>query len=128
MGDDDFDLMQRYNGNKLLLMEYKPSEAMQDLLKKTFYYLGYKCNRYAIPETNTRESFNYLACNPVFNIFSKNFTSEIENQLELLFKNGVTFIHHRVDTGLVIDYGWDLEQTSENLEPDMRDFINNNII
>lgn len=121
MGADDFDLMQRYNGNKLLLMEYKPSEAMQDLLKKTFYYLGYKCNRYAIPETNTRESFNYLACNPVFNIFSKNLTSEIENQLELLYKNGVTFIHKRL-------LDWDLEQTSENLENDMRAFMLANII
>lgn len=120
-GSDDFDLMYRYNGNKLLLMEYKPSEAMQDLLKKTFYYLGYKCNKYAIPETNTRESFNYLACNPVFNIFSKNLTSEIENQLELLYKNGVTFIHKRL-------LDWDLEQTSENLENDMRAFMLANII
>lgn len=120
-GSDDFDLMYRYNGNKLLLMEYKPSEAMQALLKKTFYYLGYKCNKYAIPETNTRESFNYLACNPVFNIFSKNLTSEIENQLELLYKNGVTFIHKRL-------LDWDLEQTSENLETDMRAFMLANII
>lgn len=120
-GSDDFDLMYRYNGNQLLIMEYKPSDAMVSLLNRLFYYTGYRTNIYGVPVTNTRKDFNYLMCNPVFNIFNKNINKELEAQLYLLFKTGVTYIHHTI-------LGWDMEQEQENLEMNMYEYELGNII
>ena len=120
-GSDDFDLMLRYNGNRLLLMKYEASEEMINLVKRLFYYTGYRVNVYGIPSTKTRNNFNYLQCNPVFDIFAKNINKEIEEQIILAYKTGVTFIHKYNNT-------WDMEQTSENIEIMLQTYKNNSII
>ena len=55
INSDDFDLLNEYNKNSLLMMTYKVSERVRKLLLDLFYYYGYKCNEIKMPDLNTRK-------------------------------------------------------------------------
>ena len=115
-GSDDVDLMSVYAENRLKYLAYKPTEVIQDLLFKLFFYAGYNTNRLGVPSHNNRLNFDYLECEAVIESTNKNMTSEIISEIVNCYKNGVTFIHFvgRRDTNQ-----WDLEQKYENWESDL---------
>ena len=115
-GADDVDLMTRYTGNKAKFMTYKCSEKMQSVLFDLFFYTGYIDGRLGVPDLETRTRFNFVSCEPVFNV-KKNIPEDILNDIELKFNAGVTAIHY-------YNSEWDLDQKYENWEVSLFQEVN----
>ena len=107
-GADDVDLMTRYTGNKAKFMTYKCSSKMRAVLWDLFFYTGYIDGKLGIPNTTSRIRFNFVSCEPVFNV-KKNIPEDILTDIELKYNVGVTIIHY-------YNSEWDLDQKYENWE------------
>ena len=104
---DDVDLLEYYCDNKAILMEYKVSDEMEDALFDLFHYCGYKVNKQEKPDITTRYWWNFLQADLVF-VDTKNLNSDMEEDIKMRFKDGVTFLHY---------HGWySFDQANENWE------------
>lgn len=112
-GSDDIDLLNKYNGNKLVYSLYEVSSKMKSLLNDYFYYYGYIGNRYGVPNLATRYWFNYIQCEAVFNRLSPNISDEIIEDAVDRLRNGITILHKNKVSGVDT---WDFEQVYENWE------------
>ena len=63
-GTDDLSLFDAYSGNKIHLIRYHVSDEIEAMLDGLFYFYGYKCDEYGIPDPNTRIFFDFLQCVP----------------------------------------------------------------
>lgn len=115
-GSDDVDLMQKYTGNRAILMQYKVSPKMEQLLYNLFYYYGYVSDEYGNPFTKgwatSRNNFNFLQCELVFN--TQWGDNEIMEDITNRYKAGAT-IFHKTTSGSNTNF-YDFEQNLENWE------------
>lgn len=102
------DLFNWYNGNKIHLMIYQPSNEMTEQLTKLFHYCGYNRNRQEAIETNTRIRFNFVQAEVLFESWDYTI-QEFLNDIKQRFAIGVTYYH--VYNG---EYDWN--QSKENWE------------
>lgn len=110
INSDDFDLLNEYNKNSLLLMTYKVSERVRKLLLDLFYYYGYKCNEIKLPNLNTRKYFNFIQCEAdIKENQSILIKEEYYNLLVELYNKGVTLFHN-------YNGHYDIEQVKDNTE------------
>lgn len=110
INSDDFDLLNEYNKNSLLLMTYKVSERVRKLLLDLFYYYGYKCNEIKMPDLNTRKYFNFIQCEADIKEYqSILIKEEYYNLLVELYNKGVTLFHN-------YNGHYDIEQIKDNSE------------
>ena len=110
INSDDFDLLNEYNKNSLLLMTYKVSERVRKLLLDLFYYYGYKCNEIKMPDLNTRKYFNFIQCEAdIKENQSILIKEEYYNLLVELYNKGVTLFHN-------YNGHYDIEQIKDNTE------------
>lgn len=106
-GSDDLDLLNYYNGNKLVTLKYDVSDKIKKKLFDLFYYCGYADDVQGIPNTSSRYWFNYLQCDAVIN--SENVYGEFLDDIVARYAIGVTIYHNRGG-----EYNFD--QTYENFE------------
>ena len=106
-GSDDLDLLNYYNGNKLVTLQYNVSDKIKKKLFDLFYYCGYADDVQGIPNTSSRYWFNYLQCDAVIN--SENVYGEFLDDIVARYAIGVTIYHRRGG-----EYNFD--QTYENFE------------
>ena len=102
------DLLNWYNGNKIHLMIYQPSDEMTEQLTKLFHYCGYARNRQEQIETNTRTRFNFVQAEVLFESWDdtiQEYLTDIKNRYAV----GVTFYHKYNG-----EYDWN--QSKENWE------------
>ena len=111
-GSDDVDILDFYNGNSLRYAVYKPRDFVKDLLLDLFHYTGYKTNKMAIPNLETRTWFNYIEADIEITPL-KNMSQEIITELVGLYKTGVTVLHKNIINTVET---WDWDQTHENYE------------
>lgn len=110
INSDDFDLLNEYNKNSLLLMTYKVSERVRKLLLDLFYYYGYKCNEIKMPDLNTRKYFNFIQCEADIKEYkSILIKEEYYNMLIEAYNKGVTLFHN-------YNGHYDIEQVKDNTE------------
>lgn len=110
INSDDFDLLNEYNKNSLLMMTYKVSERVRKLLLDLFYYYGYKCNEIKMPDLNTRKYFNFIQCEADIKEYqSILIKEEYYNLLVELYNKGVTLFHN-------YNGHYDIDQVKDNTE------------
>ena len=110
INSDDFDLLNEYNKNSLLMMTYKVSERVRKLLLDLFYYYGYKCNEIKMPDLNTRKYFNFIQCEADIEEYqSILIKEEYYNLLVELYNKGVTLFHN-------YNGHYDIDQVKDNTE------------
>lgn len=105
-GTDDIDLLKYYNDNKLHFMVYKPLEYQLNALNNLFHYCGYKHKAMAVPDTTSRQWFNFIQCKPVFVEEETNVQApynEFLDDLKARFIAGVTRYHRANNNGYVYD-------------------------
>lgn len=120
-GSDDVDLLTYYSKNKLCYCEYQPTFEVTKMLSDLFYYFGYACNYQAIPDFTSRTWFNFVQCEPVFDIATTSTILPVYlDDLSARLKEGVTCLHYRdaQRTGTASDYfaNYDFNQVRENYE------------
>lgn len=106
-GSDDLDLLNYYNGNKLVTLQYDVSDKIKKKLFDLFYYCGYADDIQGIPNTSSRYWFNYLQCDAVIN--STEIYQEFLDDIVSRYAIGVTIYHNRFGE-------YDFNQTYENFE------------
>lgn len=85
----DFNITVRY---------YTLKKEYQNILEQFFDAFGYKQNKIAIPDLNTRPRYNYIKCNFV-NIYG-DIPNEFLQPLRNMFINGFTLWHDRENVGV----------------------------
>lgn len=94
-GADDSDLLRFYEGDKLHLVTYKARQEILDSLNNYFYYYGYACDEFKIPDLNTRIYFNYIECDPVFtDEYGEVLPQEIIDEIKAKCVEGITCFHN----------------------------------
>jgi len=122
IGSDDLDILNVYNGNKLLYNIYKPTEVMEELIKKLFFYTGYATQRMGTPNETGRLHFNFVQCEPVLNYYlAYHLPKEFKDELENIMRTGYTILHN---TGTNDSPVYDFEQQYENIETSVYNYFN----
>ena len=104
--NDDLDLMNYYNGNKLYETIFRVSSDVENKAFEMFFLTGYKTETYKIPDLNTRYRFNYLQADIDLNTKYKGYLQPYYDDIVERFKLGVTVFHTNDD----------FNQTYENWE------------
>ncbi len=121
---DDVDLLDVYNGNKLISMKYQISDEMENLLYKLFFYTGYKCNIIGNIEDyiNSRYYFNFIQADLHLINVSKLIPNDLIEEFKNKFKEGVSFFHNRsYISSTSLDKGYNIIQDLENWENELVD-------
>lgn len=113
---EDIDVMKSYNSNKARLVHYRASDYMANALYDLFYYFGYKCHDYKIPNVNTRGNFNFVQADIVFGRYC--FPDDIANEIKNKWNQGITFFHKKPSANQ-----WDVAQEYENLENNLIEWL-----
>lgn len=115
-GADDVDLMSKYTSNRARLVVYQVSQKIRNLIYNLFYYYGYVSDEHGNPFTNgwatSRNNFNYLQCELVFN--TQWGDNDIMEDITNRYKEGAT-IFHKTTSGSNTNF-YDFDQTLENWE------------
>lgn len=112
-GVDDIDLLYYYaNGNKAKMLLYECTREIKVQILDLFYYYGYKTNKNKIPNVNSRYSFNFLQCNPIFENAEKEIYQSFLDDINSRFGFGVYFMHKQAQ----FEHGYDFNFEYENLE------------
>lgn len=118
-GVDDLALLGVYNGNKLLINRYNPTDRMKEILWDTFYFTGYREDRKGIPNLTSRRLFNFIQCDPVFDNENKVGFIKYLDDIKSRFNVGVTVFHKLayISQGATVNPSWDLNYSGkENWE------------
>lgn len=108
---EDISILRAYSNNKAKLCNYNCSDYMASALNDLFYYFGYRCHDYAVPNINTRCNFNFVAADIVFKDHS--LPEDIANEIKNKWSQGITFFHPQLVGGTL---SWDIHQEYENTE------------
>lgn len=101
------DIFDWYNGNKLHIMKYQPTEETQKLFLKLFHLCGYARNKQETINTNNRLWFNYVQCEPVFES-NQEIPNDFLDDIKGRYTMGVTIYHYNTIDG-VGKYDWNQE-------------------
>ena len=112
---DDLSLLNYYSDNKMWRFDYKPSTRVENSVFDLFFRTGYAFNSTGIPLTNTRRSFNYVQCEPIFRDENSSDWLMYLEDVKQRFKAGVTFMH-RFQIEENGDYIYDFNFDYENWE------------
>ena len=118
LGADDVDILSYYTeGTKAKFVRYKVSEKMENVLFDLFYYYGYIANKQGIPDSTSRELFNFVQADIIFDVVP-NLPKEVVDDIVSKYKEGITFLHQYdlEDENGDEQIGWDFEQQYENWE------------
>jgi len=108
--NNDFQLLQWYNNNKLHLFEYRPTEEVRKALNMYFHRFGYSTYEYGTPDVTTRYYFNYIQCNPEISVNKLGkFKADWIADLKSRYNAGVTVYH-------LHDQTYNFNQNYENYE------------
>ena len=121
---DDVDLLDVYNGNKLISMKYQISDEMENLLFKLFFYTGYKCNIIGNIEyyIHSRYYFNFIQAELHLINVNKLIPNDLIEEFKNKFKEGVSFFHNRsLISSNSLDKGYNIIQDLENWETELVD-------
>lgn len=117
-GADDIDLMRIYtNGDSLQYATYECSDEFKERIADLFYYCGYVCSTQDIPNTTSRYWFNFIQCDPVYDVDSTTakMGKECQDELTSKYQQGITVLHgHFVPEDGEFEY--DFDQEKENWE------------
>ena len=105
---DCVDLMKTYTNQQMKFINKKVSDKMYKLLADLFYYQGYASAEQKVPDTHSRQWFNFLKCEAVLNNTYNLERKYIEN-IKQRYSIGATILHHKDST-------WDFEQVKANNE------------
>lgn len=109
-GTDDIDLMTWYSNNRLHVMRYDLPDYARDTVYNYFDILGYKIDKYEVPNVDSRIWYNFLQCDPVF---KQQGTGKLKqawlDDLRARYNGGITVYHNR--NGV-----YNFEQRYENWE------------
>lgn len=108
---EDISILKAYSNNKAKLCYYNCSEYMSNALNDLFYYFGYRCHDYGVPDINTRCNFNFVSADIVFKDHS--LPEEIADEIRKKWSQGITFFHPQLINS---SYSWDIFQEYENTE------------
>ena len=133
-GADNLSLFNKYNGNKLLKLEYDIQDVYKNKIARYFHYFGYATDIYKKPNLTGRLFFNYVKCVPMFkedlvkNAYSVSLpntpprthdstSAELVNDVRKRFADGV-FVIHKVTNTKVLAEGstWNVSMDKENWE------------
>lgn len=93
-GSSDVDMLSWYNGNRLHLIEYNPTEAFQNKAFNLFRLYGYAHPLMEKPDVDSRIWYNYIKCNPQIDYEgTKVLKSAWIDDLKEKYNNGVTVFH-----------------------------------
>lgn len=95
--NDDLDLMNYYNGNKLYQTIFRVSDEVRNKALEMFFLTGYKTDTYKIPNLTTRYRFNYLQADIDLNTKYKGYLQPYYDDIVERFKLGVTVFHTNDD-------------------------------
>lgn len=109
-GTDDVDLMTWYSQNRLHVMRYDLPEYSQNTVYNFFDLVGYKIDRYEVPNVDSRIWYNYIQCEPVFERQGVGkFKQAWLDDLRARYGAGITVFHNR-------NGRYNFEQLYENWE------------
>lgn len=108
---EDITILKAYSDNKAKLCHYRVSDYMLNSLYDLFYYFGYRCHDYEVPNVNTRCNFNFVQADIVYN--DHDIPEDIANEIANKWKQGITFFHENVISGYA---NFDIKQEYENTE------------
>lgn len=111
-GSDDIGLLKWYgNQNHCKLVRYELSENTKERVADLFYYCGYKCDYQNVPNTTSRYWFNFIQCDPVFDVdrYTVKMGKECQDELTSKYQQGITVLHRNNGT-------YDFDQVKENWE------------
>lgn len=95
-GTDDIDLMSWYSDNRLHLMRYDLPEHAQNPVYNMFDLLGYKIDKYEVPNVDSRIWYNFIQCEPVFKKQGvEKYKQMWLEDLRAKYKAGITVYHNR---------------------------------
>ena len=112
---DDLSLLEYYCDNKLWRFDYKPSTKVENSIYDLFFRTGYTVNSTGTPDTQSRRSFNYVQCEPIFRNEEDSDWTMYVNDIKSRFKAGVTYMH-RFQIEANGDYIYDFNFNYENWE------------
>lgn len=118
-GYSSVDLMSKYTGNRLHYAVYDTPDLMKEAIWDKFFYCGYNHPVQAIPELDTRLSFNFIQCDPKFINEATSVYNYYLTDIKDRFNTGITVYHdisdylQNLDTTELL-YDW--EQKYENWE------------
>lgn len=123
---DELSLLTYYTkGNIGKLVEFTPSDNMQEHLLRLFHYTGYKAEYMGIPRLNTRLRFNFIQATIDIDMTNEallyNVSKEILDDYKARFEVGLTYFHN-FNPLVAADY-WDFEQNYENWETILQNHI-----
>ena len=90
---DDLSLLNYYCDNKMWRFDYKPSTRVENSIYDLFFRTGYAFNSTGVPLTNSRRSFNYVQCEPIFRDEENPDWLMYLDDVKSRFKAGVTYMH-----------------------------------
>lgn len=135
-GADNLSLFNKYNGNKLLLVEMSILNIYKEKIAHLFHYFGYNSQKYKIPNFTGRCFFNYVKCQPalkdipMLNAYRKNNVPPVPTFIikggsdKLLqdalkrFADGVFIIHKFAPNEIIgnTEDTWNISMDKENWE------------
>lgn len=130
-GADNLSLFNKYNGNKLLLVEMSILNIYKEKIAHLFHYFGYNSQKYKVPNFTGRCFFNYVKCQPALKDVPKSlavrggptyryygFSDKIFKDAISKFSNGVFIIHKFAPNEIIgnTEDTWNISMDKENWE------------
>lgn len=107
--NNDLQLLQWYNGNKVHFFVYTPTAEVQKALTMHFHRFGYNTYEFNTPDVSTRYWFNYIQCDPEISVNKLGrFKSDWIADFKERYNAGVTVFHYH--------NGFNIDQDKENYE------------
>lgn len=95
--NDDLDLMNYYNGNKLFETIFEVSDDVYEKAFEMFFLTGYKTDTYKIPNLTSRYRFNYIQADIDLDTKYIGYLQPYYDDIVERFKLGVTVFHTNDD-------------------------------
>lgn len=132
-GADNLSLFNKYNGNKLLVVEMSILNIYKEKIAHLFHYFGYNSQKYKVPNFTGRCFFNYVKCQPALKDVPKSlavrglglpqyryygFSEKIFKDAISKFSNGVFIIHKFAPNEIIGNTAntWNISMDKENWE------------
>ena len=90
---DDLNLLNWYSDNKLFVSKYSISDQQKSNVFDLFFKTGYLCNEAGIPNTTSRNRFNYVQCKADFSTKGNPEWQTYIEDVKRRFEIGVTYFH-----------------------------------
>ena len=105
VASNDLSIFRKYGKNKLLQVEYEPTEELQNSIGRYFHLFGYSCDEYGVPNWKTRLWSDYFVLEPQWwqTYIIQQYLADITARLQTGFR-----VLHRLNiSGEPIHYDFD---------------------